>query len=73
MPQWEFKCVRCHAVRTERFPSVEVADSRAVWCENPNCNPVKPGGLCRMERQLSAPNFAINGFSARNGYSKQGG
>ena len=39
MPQWDFRCVRCNAVKTATFPSVEAADSRAVWCENPNCNP----------------------------------
>lgn len=60
MPQYVFKCPVCGAERVVQL-AIDERDS-PVWCmegEPPR----------RMERQLTAPNFTITGFAAKNGYS----
>jgi predicted nucleic acid-binding Zn ribbon protein len=60
MPNYDFKCCRCGAMKTV-FRSIADADAISVWCDSPNCKPAIPGGVCRMERQPSAPAFKVVG------------
>lgn len=68
MPMYEFQCVRCGNVVTVSLP-VNARDTQSVWCRNEHCTPAVPGGVCRMQRQPSAPAFVVKGFNAKNGYS----
>lgn len=71
MPTWDFKCPRCNAVIEITFGSwAEMkaeADAGRIDCQ----------GDCwaedvhvQLERQPAAGRFRIEGFNARNGYSK---
>lgn len=70
MPVYEFRCERCGRISNVSL-SVDERDAHAIYCEHPDCRPVKPGGKCRMVRQPSAPRFVINGYNEANGYSKE--
>lgn len=69
MPLWDFKCQRCGAIKEVSAPSLAHVEEHSVWCDSPDCKPAIPGGVCRMVRQVSAPNFTVKGFNADNGYS----
>ena len=68
MPLYDFKCPRCGALKTIYVQSVTSIPMH-IWCENVDggCS-----GLQQMVRQPSAPAFIVTGFSAKNGYSKEG-
>jgi putative FmdB family regulatory protein len=62
MPIFDYKCPRCLNI-----VEVLMTSKRKIQPVCPFCR--VPEGVL-MERQLSAPNFSISGFSAKNGYSK---
>lgn len=71
MPRWLYKCSQCGYEKDAIFRSLDEANEKSVWCDNPaGCTPTVPGGVCRMIRQASAPSFSIKGYSAANGYAK---
>ena len=72
MPVYDFRCPRCGVIQMMLFPTYDESERQVVWCHNTTCTQVMPGGRCRMEKVLSATAFAIKGFSAANGYSKEG-
>ena len=65
MPTWDFKCVECGAVVSESFCCLESAQAIGVYCHNPDCH-----SQHQMVRQPCAPNFKIDGYNEKNGYSK---
>ncbi len=59
MPRWDYKCETCRSVREHEFPINDVpAIVECFWCK----------GVA--QKQPSAPNFVVTGYSASNGYSK---
>lgn len=60
MPRWDFTCEDCNVTSELVFPSVE--DTQDARC--PKC-----GG--KVARQPAAGSFTIQGYSARNGYSRR--
>lgn len=66
MPYWDYKCPTCGHVRTRRFTTVDEADSTVVHCDTEVCE------QAHMERLHGFPNFAIKGYSAKNGYAEEG-
>ena len=65
MPKWDFRCGTCGNVEEHTFES-HYAMLSAVHDEGePRC------GLCyeEMYRLPAAPNFSVQGFNAKNGYS----
>ena len=73
MPIYDFKCVRCGATKEVSFPSFEASEHTSVWCdENEECVPAVHNAVCMMVRQVSASAFSVKGFSAANGYAKEG-
>ena len=61
MPRWEWKCERCGAVKEWTMKSLEEADAVSRWCDNPDCKPAVPGGVCRMVRQHGVGGFVLKG------------
>lgn len=70
MPRWEYRCERCGHVITVYEPSLETAEKRSYWCNNPDCKVPADMSGSRMVRVPSAANFTVTGFSSKNGYSK---
>lgn len=60
MPVYDFKCDACGALITMFVHSWNDAVGQVHRCE---C-----GG--QLVKQISAPNFKVEGFNAKNGYSK---
>lgn len=62
MPIYDFKCDNCGAVITQWFSNWRAATAATQREQQCEC-----GG--RLVKQISAPNFQVNGFNAKNGYS----
>lgn len=64
---WDFICDSCNQVRGFMFINAaerELAEAEGlVLCPEYDCGRV-------MRRLPSAPNFVVNGYNARNGYTK---
>lgn len=59
MPRYDFLCTSCNITFEKNVP----VDQKAMQCAR----------CMRISfRQPAAPNFAIKGFSEKNGYSKEG-
>lgn len=64
MPVWDMECAKCKAVYRDRiFRSMQDRENALILCTQEGCNG-------RLQAKLSAANFTVNGFSAKNGYSK---
>lgn len=63
MPRWDFKCPECQHIAELVYSNVQAAD--AAWVVCVECEGERP-----MERLPAAPNFDVQGYSAKNGYSK---
>lgn len=66
MPVWPYTCAKCGQAVTMSFTSAAVRDAQeatGLMCSRMPC-------AGTLQRQPAAPNFAVHGFSARNGYSK---
>jgi putative FmdB family regulatory protein len=61
MPIWTFRCRDCGATTDLRFPTYDASVKNASC---PHCYSQD------VERIPSAPGFVINGYNAKNGYSK---
>jgi len=64
MPRFDYRCLACGRLEEDVVaPPKNPTCSQllATWC--PNCG-------IPMEKLPAAPNFAVAGFSAKNGYSK---
>lgn len=64
MPRWDFICSNCGGLTERAFRDVETAREAYVRCDHCGNHPTV--------RVASAPNFAVKGFSAANGYAKKG-
>ena len=62
MPRFDYKCENPDCARVEQNVHVPTSD---VSVER-----ICKACLYPMEKLPSAPNFAVKGFSAKNGYSK---
>lgn len=65
MPLYSFVCITCG----NEFEEILFVDDRD-YCKDHFC--AKCGGFS-IHRKLSAPNFVINGYSEKNGYSRKDG
>lgn len=58
MPRWDYRCEVCGETAEYTYPNVDVADRQPPkHCGKP------------MVRQPAAPNFSVQGFNAKNGYT----
>jgi hypothetical protein len=66
MPRFDFKCPSCGAIRKDVWVNtfLEAQDVKHIN--------ISPCALCNvpLEKLPAAPNFVVNGFNAKNGYSK---
>lgn len=62
MPIYEFQCERCKQVEQRMYTSFK------QLCLEPAVRCLKDGS--RMERIPSGPAFRVEGYSAKNGYTK---
>lgn len=65
MPIYEYRCEQCGRTK-EKFHPVIPKEIPEVIREVCPCEDV---GLAHFHRVMSAPNFRINGYSYKNGYS----
>lgn len=67
MPRYDYMCTACERIRND----VWVSSFRDALGESyqPDIAPCECGNTF-WKRQPSAPNFVINGYNAKNGYSK---
>jgi hypothetical protein len=75
MGQYRYSCGRFE----DRFFAT-LTERNTFEAEVPTGRPCKPGASVvnkkcqgRLKRQLSAPNFKVNGYCAKNGYEFNGG
>jgi len=59
MPTYDFKCLTCGHIVTQTYSN---------WRDAIASGPQHCGAP--MEKQMAAPAFAVNGYSAKNGYTK---
>ena len=64
MPSWDYVCDHCGYNQVEHFSSAEWRDMQESELKCECC------GERRLMRKPAAPNFQVNGYSAKNGYSK---
>jgi putative FmdB family regulatory protein len=64
MPRYDFKCTSCGKMRQD----VWVSNFRDALNTPIDISSCECGG--QLQKQPSAPNFTINGYNAKNGYSK---
>lgn len=65
MPVWAYTCSKCGQMVTMSFSSSGVRDLQEAT--GLMCSRIPCAGT--LQRQPAAPNFAMRGFSAKNGYS----
>jgi predicted nucleic acid-binding Zn ribbon protein len=65
MPRYDFKCTSCGKIRQD----VWVSNFRDALNTRIMVSPCDECGAW-MEKLPCAPNFTINGYNAKNGYSK---
>lgn len=66
MPRYDYTCsAGCDNIRRD----VWVSNFRAAQGQDVEIGPCERCGA-KMTRMPSAPNFKVNGFNAKNGYSK---
>jgi predicted nucleic acid-binding Zn ribbon protein len=65
MPTYVYRCDCCGETRDVVLRLSE--RDTPVYCQGPNCTLT---GLCRMTRVPTAASFTVQGFNAKNGYSK---
>jgi putative FmdB family regulatory protein len=63
MPVYEYECLACNA-RADESQSID--QPHVVFCKRCEAK----GETNAMLKVPSAPNFAVKGYSAKNGYSK---
>ena len=75
MPIFGYQCSECGRVEDRFFGTLADRDTY----EEPGPKSCKPGANLKnrkcpglMKRQLSAPNFKVNGYCAANGYEFNG-
>lgn len=61
MPRFDFLCPVCQEVRMDVYISTADVTAPRVVC--PHCG-------APMVRKPAAPAFVVNGYNAKNGYSK---
>jgi predicted RNA-binding Zn-ribbon protein involved in translation (DUF1610 family) len=67
MPRFDWKCPNCGFVEEMTIPFAESKAGEATYA-CPHCK--GRDQIHWMTRQIPTTNFAIKGFSAKNGYSK---
>jgi predicted nucleic acid-binding Zn ribbon protein len=75
MPMFEYKCDTCGRSEDRWFATLAERDTHeaaGLRACKPNASPTNRKCPGKLKRQLSAPNFAVNGYSAANGYSNKG-
>lgn len=71
MPIYVYECDTCHRREERFFGSYEEMQAREA--NGPQaCKPIPKKCAGKLHRMLSAPNFAVKGFNAANGYSNKG-
>ncbi len=75
MPMFEYRCDACNRTEDRFFATMAERDKY----EADGAKPCKPGANAtnrkcagKLRRQLSAPNFKVNGYCAQNGYQFNG-
>jgi len=67
MPRYDYRCGECGHVQEQTFASLEMANLYDFDLTCHRC------GEEAMTRLPASPNFAIKGYSAKNGYSRKKG
>ena len=77
MPMFEYKCDTCGRSEDRFFATLaerDAFDNEVLVGRSckPGASPKNRKCTGRMRRQLSAPNFSVQGFNAKNGYANKG-
>lgn len=63
MTRYEYRCDKCGDIKIAKLEQSERNTLNGLLCESEECKG-------RYQRVISAVNFTVKGFNAKNGYSK---